>query len=84
MLRKAHSNCDLKERQMAKQKTLKIVGMHCAGCAGSVEKALKGLPGVSAVTVNLAAGQAVVEYEPEKTGEKEMTKAVRLAGFNVG
>ena len=69
---------------MAKHKTLKIVGMHCAGCAGSVEKALKGLAGVSAVTVNLAAGQAVVDYDSEKTGEKEMAKAVKMAGFNVG
>ena len=69
---------------MTKQVTLKIVGMHCAGCAGSVERALKGIAGVSAVTVSLAAGQAVVDYEPEKTSDKQKAKAVKQAGFNVG
>ena len=69
---------------MTKQITLKIVGMHCAGCAGGVEKALKGISGVTAVSVNLGAGKAVVDYEPDKTNDKEMAKAVKLAGFSVG
>lgn len=69
---------------MIKQITLKIIGMHCGGCSASVEKALKGLSGVSAVTVNLGGGQAVVDYDPDKTNDKEMAKAVKNAGFSVG
>ncbi len=69
---------------MTKQITLKIVGMHCGGCSSSVEKALKGLPGVAAVTVNLAGGKAVVDYDPDKTNDKEMAKAIKNVGFSVG
>jgi P-type Cu+ transporter len=69
---------------MTKQITLKIVGMHCAGCAFNVEKALKDVSGVSAAAVNLNAGKAVVDYDPDKTSDKEMVKAVQKAGFNIG
>ena len=58
--------------------------MHCGGCSASVEKALKGINGVSAVTVSLAAGKAVVDYDADKTNDKEMAKAVKNAGFDVG
>ncbi len=58
--------------------------MHCGGCSASVEKALKSINGVSAVTVNLAAGKAVVDFDPDKTNDKEMAKAVKNAGFSAG
>ena len=40
--------------------TLQVEGMTCASCSGRVEKALRAVPGVQAVTVNLATGQAHV------------------------
>ncbi len=40
---------------------LPIEGMTCASCAGRVERALGRLPGVSAVSVNLASEKAHVE-----------------------
>lgn len=42
--------------------TLNIASMSCASCVGRVDKALADVPGVLAVTVNLAAETAVVEY----------------------
>ncbi len=42
---------------------LKIEGMHCGGCAASVEKALKAAPGVRAVSVDLAGGSARVDAD---------------------
>lgn len=42
--------------------TLNIASMSCASCVGRVDKALADVPGVLAVTVNLAAEKAVVEY----------------------
>ena len=44
---------------------LPIIGMHCAGCAGRIEKALGTAAGVSRAAVNFATGRATVEYNPE-------------------
>lgn len=68
---------------MKKQVTLKITGMHCGGCSASVEKALKGVSGVSAANVNLEAAKASVEFDSDKTNEKDLVKAVKTAGFGV-
>jgi copper chaperone CopZ len=42
-------------------RTYPIQGMTCGGCVRHVEKALRAVPGVTAVTVDLAAGTATVE-----------------------
>lgn len=69
---------------MNKQVTLKVTGMHCGGCVASVEKSLKSLAGVNSASVNLKEGKATVDYDPARTNEKEMAKAVKSAGFGVG
>jgi P-type Cu+ transporter len=66
---------------MNKKVTLKITGMHCMGCAQGVEKALKGVSGVSAASVNLQAAKASVEFDSDKTSENDLLKAVKVAGF---
>ncbi len=43
--------------------TLKIKGMSCAHCAKAVEKALKEIPGVLSVQVDLGKGTASVETQ---------------------
>lgn len=48
-----------------KKATLKIDGMHCAGCVNAVDKQLESLDGVKSAQVNLATESAVVEYEGE-------------------
>ncbi len=60
-------------------KTMKIEGMMCAHCSGRVEKALNGLPGVTA-TVDLAAGTASVTGDASNDA---LTKAVTDAGYTV-
>ncbi|MDI9408771.1 MAG: heavy metal-associated domain-containing protein [Candidatus Pacebacteria bacterium] len=40
---------------------LSVEGMHCGGCAASVEKSLRTVAGVSSVTVDLAQKTAVVD-----------------------
>ncbi len=49
-------------------------------CKMSVEKALKGVSGVSAVQVDLAGKKAIIEGTAE---DKTMVKAVEDAGFKV-
>lgn len=67
-----------KEKKMSQ--TIKIEGMTCMHCKMSVEKALKGVSGVTGVQVDLAAKKAVVEGTPD---QKAMVKAVEDAGFKV-
>lgn len=43
------------------QETLHIKGMSCGHCVKAVEKALKEIPGVQHVQVDLATGTATVE-----------------------
>ena len=61
--------------------TLKITGMHCAGCVSSVEKSLAAVPGVADASVNLALGSARIEHELPATVE-QLTEAVIRAGFS--
>ncbi|MFA6043896.1 MAG: heavy metal-associated domain-containing protein [Phycisphaerales bacterium] len=48
---------------------LKIEGMHCAGCAGSIERALGRVEGVKDVKVDREAGRAVIDHEARVSSE---------------
>jgi copper ion binding protein len=69
---------------MTKQAILKVTGMRCSGCVANVEKALRGVTGVSQVTTDLKSGKATVEFDPSKTDEKSLANAVIKAGYKVG
>jgi len=69
---------------MAEQQIdLPITGMTCASCVNRVEKALKKVPGVSAASVNLAAEQAAVSYDPAQVAPAQLQNAVEHAGYGV-
>lgn len=61
--------------------TLAIQGMHCAACVQQIEKELAGLPGVLAVSVNLATERASIEYVPGAAEVADFKRAVRAAGY---
>lgn len=64
------------------QKTIIINGMKCSHCTSSVEKLLKGLPGVSNVNVDLEKKCATFESETEY--QNDMLKAmIESLGFSV-
>jgi len=62
---------------------LQIVGMHCAACATTVEKALKSLNGVRSAVVNIATEKARVEYDPGIVSILDLRQAVKEAGYDV-
>ena len=66
---------------MPTQYDLPIAGMTCASCAGRVEKALAKVPGVTAVSVNLATEQARVEAPADSL--PALVEAVAHAGYSV-
>ena len=62
---------------------LPIAGMTCASCVGRVERALQKVPGVRAVSVNLATEAASLKLAPSVTVEA-LADAVAQAGYEVG
>ncbi len=65
-------------------KKIKILidGMHCASCAGNIERSLKKVSGVKEVNVSVIGKKAFVEID-EKTKPEELKKAVERAGYKV-
>jgi P-type Cu+ transporter len=59
---------------------LNIEGIHCASCAGNIERSLKKIPGVKEVNVSVIGKKAFVEAD-EKVPKEELTKAVARAGY---
>ncbi len=55
--------------------------MTCASCVARVEKALKKVPGVQSVSVNLATESARIEVAPIDQIEARLRRAVRDAGY---
>ena len=63
------------------RKTYRIAGMHCAGCAGSVEKSLNAVDGVEA-SVSLPAESATLTFTRDVSFE-ELAGAVEGAGYEI-
>ncbi len=55
--------------------------MTCGGCVATVERTLRELDGVRQARVNLATGQAGVEYEPQRVSASQITAALGRAGY---
>jgi len=57
-----------------------VSGMHCAGCAAAVERAVKKLP-VRDIYVNFASGRLNFTSGEQVPTDEEVIEAVRKAGF---
>ena len=69
---------------------LEIGGMTCASCVGAVEKAVRSLPGITQVAVNLATGDARIVLDPIPENDSptsseidaaEVVEAIQRAGY---
>ncbi len=63
--------------------SLKIVGMHCATCVQTIEKALNKKEGIYKANVNLALETATVEYNTEQISLAGIKKVIRDIGYDV-
>ncbi|CAM6034660.1 unnamed protein product [Sphagnum compactum] len=77
--RQSHSDIDATEIRNA---TFKVEGMVCAACAGSVEKAVKRLPGIQDATVALLRNRVQVLYRPAFVEDTIICEAIEDAGFD--
>ena len=66
------------------QLIVEVEGMTCASCVAHVEDALKEVPGVSKVSVNLATERALVELDPREVTPSDLTQALDDAGYGAG
>ena len=62
--------------------TFDIAGMHCASCAGRIEKSLMNVPGVSEASVNFALKRATVHHDEATAPEHALHEAVRKEGYD--
>lgn len=62
---------------------LAIDGMHCDGCANTIEALLAREPGVKSASVSHANGRGRVLYDPALTDAARIAKAIEQAGYRV-
>lgn len=67
----------------SREVTLKIIGMHCATCSLTVQKALLSVPGVLASSVSLASDETRVVIDEDSVNYSELLRAVQRAGYDV-
>lgn len=61
--------------------TIRVEGMHCGGCATSIEKKLKATPGVEAVRVSFEKREAWIKFDDSKVTEAQLREAINSIGY---
>lgn len=61
-----------------------VKGMACGGCVARVEAALKDMPGVSSVKVDLKAAEARMVIDPSVTDEEKVRRKIEQTGYHAG
>ncbi len=62
---------------------LNITGLDCPSCAGHLETVIKGITGVTKVTMLLVEQQAVILYDPVRTTPAAIREKIEDAGYAV-
>ncbi|MBI2047971.1 MAG: cation transporter, partial [Parcubacteria group bacterium] len=65
------------------KKTYKIYGMHCASCAGTIERVLLKTVGVYSAVVNAASESVLVEFDEKKISELKLAEVVESVGYKL-
>ena len=63
--------------------TLKVAGMHCNGCAATLEALVGAEEGVQAVSVTYKDGEARILFDPWRTSEDRLVALVQRPGYRV-
>ena len=64
-----------------KTSTIRVEGMKCSKCSGSVAKALKATAGVESVEIDLEKKEAVIRYDDAKVTEAKLREVINGTGF---
>lgn len=64
--------------------TFKVEGMHCSGCAATIQALLERSSGVHRASVSFKGGEARVLYNPEAVTEGDLIAVIEKGGYRVG
>lgn len=78
-----HSAKRIAKRGAMKTAILGIDGMHCEGCAKTIEALLGAAPGVQRATVSFQTREAQVQFDPKATDDAHLAAAIERAGYKV-
>ena len=67
--------------QELKSATLHAEKIYCDACAAVITKALRGVPGVSKVDVDVERKEVMVQFDPAKAKLEDLTAATAKKGF---
>ncbi len=56
-------------------------GIRCAACSRSIERAVRALPGIEQVNVNVATSRVCVDWDPARSQLAQILRAIAEAGF---
>lgn len=68
---------------MAQSSTYKIKGMHCASCAGIIEKTFKKTDGVMSAEANYGTESVKVSFDESKTHPEALSKKLEPLGYSL-
>ncbi len=71
------------QRQNRRRIRVRIGGLHCSLCTGTIEKALSRRPGVDKVAVSLTHEQALIEYDPSVARAEDLLQTLKDIGYTV-
>jgi copper chaperone len=66
-----------------KDANFRIEGMHCEGCARTIEALLGAETGVRHATVSFQAREAQVQFDPNAIDDGQIVAAIERAGYKV-
>lgn len=78
---KKEVQADGAQSSQEKRTNFHLYGMHCASCAGLIERKIKKLPGVKEARVNYGAEKARVVFDGALVSEERIKQAVKDAGY---
>ena len=73
----------MSDKPQHRRTEVKVVGMTCASCVKTVEKALQNVDGVDSALVNLGNETARIEYNPAMTDLSALESVIRDVGYDV-
>lgn len=67
--------------QESKVATLYAEKIYCDACAAVITKALRGVPGVGTIRVDVERKEVLVQFDPAKASVEDLTAATAKKGF---